>query len=655
MSDAAHAEAETSFDEIVAPVNHILRVGIIVSVGLAAASSYFGLWQAVGLPLDLIGLAAALIGGWPIWMEAWEAIRERQINMEITMAMGVAAALAIGEIETASVIVAFTLFSMYLEDLTKSRGKRALEVLLRGAPDKATVMRTGNWVEVVAADVQAGERVLVRGGAAVPVDGRVVEGTSTVNEAAITGEPFAKEKSKGGSVFAGTTNGGGTLEIEATRSGTDTTYARIVRLVREAGERRGKTQRLADRVAQGIVYVVLFAAVATWFGTHDRIAVVSVILVAGACGVAAGTPLAILATIAKTARRGVILNGGLAVEALAAVDTVVFDKTGTLTRGEPALERTVAADGTTDASFLGPVAAIEQGSDHPIARAIARASPGAQLASGVQYVAGRGMRGAVDGVEVIVGNIAMLGESGITVSDAAQRLAVEETKRGRIVVYAAVGGAFRGTLVLADELRPEAAASLARMRADGMRLVMLTGDGKASASDVATRLGIDEVHAELLPEDKLRIVQNLKQQGRRVLFVGDGINDAPALAEAHVGAALQSGTDAAIETADVLLMTNDLSGLGEALHESRRSQRVILFNFGGTLVVDFIGIGFAALGLIGPLASAIVHVGSELCFILNSARLFSAIGGASATSSDGTARPKPSQLATAAVEVGREP
>lgn len=621
-----HGDAETSFDELLAPVDHTRRLGVIAFMALASVSSWLGLWRTLGLPLDVIGLGATLVGGWPIWKEAWEALRERQINMEITMAMGVVAALVIGEFTTATVIVAFTLFSMYLEDLTKSRGKRALEALLRAAPEQATVLRNGTWTEVAAADVRTGERVVVKGGAAVPVDGRVLDGRSNVTEAAITGEPFPKEKAPGSLVFAGTTNGSGTLEIEALRSGSDTTFARIVKLVREAGERRGKTQRLADRVAQAIVYVVLIAAVLTYVATRDRMAVVSVILVAGACGVAAGTPLAILATIAKSARRGIIINGGQTVEALAGVDTIAFDKTGTLTRGEPVLERVVCFNGHAEDALLERVAAIERGSDHPIARAIVRARPAGPMASSVQYTAGRGVQGDVDGTQVIVGNLAMLDEAGIEVPAAARQLEAEETGRGRIVVHAALGGTLGGALVLADELRPEAVETLARLRAEGLRLVMLTGDRAASARDVAARLGIDEVHADLLPEDKLRIVQELERSGRRVCFVGDGINDAPALVEAHVGAALQSGTDVAMETADVLLMTNDLSRLGEALRDSRRSQRVIIFNFGGTLAVDFIGIGLAAFGLLGPLLSAIIHVGSELVFILNSARLFSSGG-----------------------------
>jgi heavy metal translocating P-type ATPase len=615
---------ETSFDEVIAPVHHARRLAVIAAMAVAATASFLGLWHRLGLTFDAIGLAATLAGGWPVWREAWEALRGKQINMEITMALGVAAALAIGQFATAAIIVAFTLFSMYLEDLTKGRGKRALEALLRAAPEGATVHREGKWVQVQARDVRPGERVLVKAGTSIPVDGLVREGHGSVMEAPITGEPFPQEKSAGSRVFAGTTNGNGTLEIEASRAGTDTTYARIVGLVRDATERKGRTQRLADKLAQGIVYVVALAAAVTFLLTRNPVTVVSVILVAGACGVAAGTPLAILATTAKNAKRGVILKGGEAVEALARVDTIVLDKTGTLTRGEPAIHRVHAFDGTSEADLLDLVAAVEQGSDHPIARAVLAKHTPKMRADRIESVAGRGVRGRVGGRDVLVGNSSFLREAKIDVPQDADALGSRESDAGRIVALVAAGGRLLGALVVTDELRPQAAPTVRRLREAGHRVIMLTGDREGPAREAGRKLGIDDVRADLLPEDKIRIVRDLQASGRRVCFVGDGINDAPALAEADVGVAMQSGTEAAMETADAQLMTNDLSRLADALEESRRAQRVILFNLGGTMVVDGVGIVLAAIGLLGPLLAALVHVASELAFILNSARLFAA-------------------------------
>jgi heavy metal translocating P-type ATPase len=608
---------QTSADEILAPINHPLRLLAIGAMALAAAASFLHLYARLHLGFDWIGLVATLVGGWPIWMEAWEAIREKQINMEITMALGVAAALAIGQFATAAIIVAFTLFSMYLEALTRSRGKHALEVLIRNAPESAAVQRDGAWVEASAESLRPGDLILVRPGDKVPADGRVVRGESHVAEAAITGEPTLRPKGPGATVYAGTVNGNAALEVEVARAGQDTTYARIVHLVREAGERRGRRQRLADLLAQGIVYVVLAAAAMTFLLTRNLTSTISVVLVAGACGVAAGTPLAILATTAQSARRGIIIKGGEAVEALATVDTVVFDKTGTLTRGVPSVERVeMLGPGSRDA-FLGTISAVEQGSDHPVALAIRNSIPPTGRAEGVHYVAGRGMLGQVAGEKVLVGNADLLQEHGIHVDAAAK-----PAEAGELVVYGAVGSRLRGVIHLADEPRPEARDVVLRLRRMGLRVIMLTGDQPGPARRLGAAVGIDDIQAGLLPEDKIRIVRQLRQQGRRVCFVGDGINDTPALVESNVGVAVGSGSEAALETADVLLMSSDLNGLAQAIAGSRKSQGVILFNFGGTLAVDFAGIVLASLGLLGPLLAALVHVGSELAFILNSARLF---------------------------------
>lgn len=615
-------ESHGSFHEVFEPVNHRRRLAAIAAMGLAAGASFLGLYAKLGLPFDWIGLVATLIGGWPIWMEAWHAIRAREINMEITMALGVAAALVIGQFATAAIIVAFTLFSMYLEALTRGRGRKALEVLVRGAPETANLWRNDAWVEVGADALAVGDLVMVKPGEKVPADGKVLRGESFLAEAAITGEPSLRPKGPGSVVFAGTLNGNAALEVEVTRRGEDSTYARIIRLVKEAGDRRGKTQRLADRVAQGIVYVVFVAATATFLLTHNWTTTISVVLVAGACGVAAGTPLAILATTARSAGRGVIVKGGEGVEALARIDTVVFDKTGTLTGGTPAVQEVVTFDGMASQEFLAAVAAVEEGSDHPIANAIRAGARPPLRAEGVQYVAGRGVRGKVSGKEVLVGSLTLMREGGITVPPRAGDEERKAQASGHVLVFGSIAGQLQGAIHLADEVRPEAAQAIERLRALGLRLVMLTGDREGPAREVARKVGIEDVRFDLLPEDKIRIVQELKAEGRRVCFVGDGINDAPALAESDVGVAVASGSEAAIETADVLLMNSDLNGLVETIRSSRRSQAVILFNFGGTIAVDLVGIGLAAFGLLGPLLAAFVHVGSELVFIANSARLF---------------------------------
>ncbi|MHB8584779.1 MAG: heavy metal translocating P-type ATPase [Thermoplasmatota archaeon] len=627
---ARAAHDETEFDEILAPVHHARRIAAIVLVALGAIVSYLGSVRAPGIAPDAIGLIAALAGGWPIWMEAWEAIREREINMEITMALGVVAALVVQQYSTAAFIAAFTLFSMYLEDLTKSRGRRALEALLEAAPRTATVQRGGEWITTAADRALVGERILVRPGERIATDGHVVEGESQVVEAAITGEPFPQDKTTGSFVYAGTVNGHGRLIVQCERAHDETTYSRIVALVREASERRGKKQRLADRLAQAIVYVVLAAAAITYIVSHNATTAVSVILVAGACGVAAGTPLAILATTARGARQGVVLKGGEAVEALASVDMVVFDKTGTLTTGEPTVDSFVPLDGTDGSEVLRYLHAMESSSDHPLAKAVTRfaserhpaAGGTGRAAEGVQYLPGRGLRARIDGTEVVAGNLSLVAERGAAVPDAAREIVAKAAQDGNRVVLCAVGGVVRAGIVLRDALRPRAEATVAALKARGLRVCMLTGDDEAPARRIGAEVGIDEVHANLSPADKLGLVRAWQSEGRKVAFVGDGINDTPAIAEATAGIAMRSGSDAAVEACDVLLVSNDISDITLAFDAGRRAQRVILFNFGGTLAVDGVGILLAAAGFLTPLPAAIVHVGSELAFILNSARLF---------------------------------
>jgi heavy metal translocating P-type ATPase len=618
LGDDEHEES--TFDAILAPTPHARRWAVILLALAFSLASFARWWRLVGLPFDAVGLLVALVAGWPIWREAWEAVRERQINMEITMTLGVAAALAIGQIATALLIVSFVLFSQYLEELTRGRGRNALDALLRAAPETATVWREGAWASVPASDARAGDRILVRPGERVPADGRVAQGEPTLDESALTGEPFSRPKRVGDAVLSGALNGNVAFEMEATRDGEESTYARIIRLVREASERRGGTQRLADRVAQGIVYVVLAAALVTFLLTRDPVKTVSVVLVAGACGVAAGTPLAILAVTARSARRGVIVKGGETIEALARVDTVVFDKTGTLTHGQPVLSRARAAPGRREEDVLRPARSVEQGSDHPIARAI-RAAPGDPPvpAAGVEYRPGLGVLGSVDKQRVLVGNRRLLAAEGVAVPP----VVASWEDEAQLLVLVAVDGAFVGALELRDELRPSAREAVRSLERDGLRVVMLTGDREASAARVARELGIEH-RAQLLPDDKIRIVEEMRRGGRRVCFVGDGINDAPALAAADVGVAMRSGSEAAIETADATLMGDDLTLLPQLVRDAKRAQRTILFNFAGTLVVDGAGLALATVGLLGPVLAACVHVGSELVFILNSARLFTA-------------------------------
>ncbi|HYL30658.1 MAG TPA: cation-translocating P-type ATPase [Gemmatimonadales bacterium] len=594
----------------------------VALVAVAAAAVWFRVWEPFP-SVSVIGLAAALIGGYPIFKEAAENLLARRMTMELSMTIALAAALVIGEFFTALVITLFVLVAEILEGLTVDRGRRAIRHLLAYLPRAATVRRNGQVREVPMEALRAGDRVLVNPGGAIPVDGSVVGGASFVDQAAITGESMPVEKGVGSTVYAGTINQSGALEIRADQVGRDTSFGKIVDAVERAERSRAPVQKTADRLAGYIVYVALAAAVLTFLVTRDVRSTISVIIVAGACGIAAGTPLAILGAIGQAARQGAIVKGGLYLEALASTDTVVLDKTGTVTFGTPSVRAVVPAAETSEEEVIRAAALAERRSEHPLAKAIlARAE---QLGLPPQeperftYTPGRGVVAELAGERFLVGNEALLAEQGVSLS------ALPEWRSdGASPVFVARGTRLLGVIQVADALRSEATAAVGALRAMGIRTILLSGDVRAVAEAVARQLGTDEVGAELLPDQKQLWVTSLVEQGRKVAMVGDGINDAPALAAASVGVAMGSGTDVARESADVVLLGNDLGKFVETVRVARRTRRIILQNFAGTLAVDAVGMGLAAVGLLNPLLAAFIHVASELAFILNSARLLPA-------------------------------
>jgi heavy metal translocating P-type ATPase len=442
-----------------------------------------------------------------------------------------------------------------------------------------------------------------------------------VEQAAITGEAMPVEKAPGDGVYAGTINQSGALEIAAQKLGRDTTFGRIIEAVERAEKSRAPIQKTADRLAGYLVYFALGAAILTFILTHNIRSTISVVIVAGACGIAAGTPLAILGAIGRAAHQGAIIKGGLYLEALAAVDTVLLDKTGTLTFGTPQIQEVVSANGFGERQIITAASIAERKSEHPLAKAVvARAT---ELAIPLvepdefSYTPGKGVRVSYEGEEILVGSLSLFVAHGMT-----RGLPVSSDGAGGVSdVYVARAGQVLGSIRIADVLRPEAKNAVAAMRQMGLRTVLLSGDTQAVTSSVGRDLGVDEAVGGLLPEQKAERVAHLRSKGRNVAMVGDGINDAPALVEANVGIAMGSGTDVARESADVILIGSDLSKLVETLRVARRCRGIIMQNFVGTLVVDSIGVGMAALGFLNPLLAAFIHVTSELAFILNSTRL----------------------------------
>ncbi|HET6401662.1 MAG TPA: cation-translocating P-type ATPase [Candidatus Kapabacteria bacterium] len=593
----------------------LIRIGF---VALAALAVWLRVWEPFA-KVSIIGILSTAIGGWPIWKEAFENLRQKRMTMELSMTIALVAALVIGQFFTALVIMFFVLGAEVLEGLTVGRGRNAIKDLMSLMPREA-VLRTAEGDRTVPIEqLNPGDEVLIKPGAALPVDGVVVSGISSVDQSAITGESIPAEKSEGAPVFAGTVNQSGALVVRTESIGRDTAYGKIVETVEHAEQVRAPIQKTADRFAGYLVYFALACAALTFIITHDARSTISVIIVAGACGIAAGTPLAVLGAIGRAARHGSIIKGGIYLEALGNIDTVVFDKTGTLTEGTPRVTHVYPAFGKFPEEVVEAAAICEKNSEHPLAGAVL--SKAAELHIAVvtpdhfHYATGRGVACAVGASKIVVGNRQWLGENGIVASTG------HEDADSTGALYVGKDGNLLGTIDVKDVARPESRTAIQALRRMGLRTVLLTGDAASVAKELQSELEFDAVHAELLPNQKAEAIARMRSEGRNIAMVGDGINDAPALMQANVGVAMGSGTDVARESADVVLIGNDLLKFVETVKIARWCRTIIRENFIGTLTVDGIGVGLAAFGMLSPLLAALIHVSSELIFILNSTRL----------------------------------
>ncbi|HEY0737365.1 MAG TPA: cation-translocating P-type ATPase [Herpetosiphonaceae bacterium] len=600
---------------------------VTVVVLVAALGEQLGIFDRVveRLPWWIPALAI-VIGGWPVLRGVIQAALNRQVTSHTLMTAGVIAAIAVGQWTTAALIVFFMRFADWLEDLTTGRSRQALQRLVALQPQIAHTLRDGSDVDVPIAEVTVGEIVVVRPGERIPVDGVVIEGYAPVDQAPITGESIPVEKQRGDTVFAATIAQAGFLKIQVTKLATDTTFARIIRLVEEAESRKAPIQRFADRFSTYYLPTVLVIALATFLITGQVLNAVAVLVVACACAIALATPVVVLASVGSAAQRGLLIKGGIVLEQLARVDTVVLDKTGTLTRGQPQVTDVVPLNGVGERDLLQAVAAVESRSEHPLGKAIVRSV----AARGVTWpepetfspLPGRGIIATVGGQTWSVGNRRLLAEQDITLApaDEARVQALEGTGKTAFVV--AQDHTVVGVIGVADMIRPEATAALAELKRLGVqRLLLLTGDNERVAAAVAGELGL-EYQANLLPEDKIAVVQALQAEGAVVMMVGDGVNDAPALAQADVGVAMgAAGTDVAIEAADVALMRDDWQLVPEAVRISRRARRTIQQNLGFTALYNIIGITLAALGVLPPVFAAAAQSLPDVAIMLNSARL----------------------------------
>lgn len=639
LAEAGHPDRERDADPVAAAgapeaarrdVGEILGWGALALVALlvllAALGESLGIFDAAldRLPWWVPALAIAL-GGWRVFQGVARAALGGRITSHTLMTSGVIASAAIGQWTTAALIVFFMRFADWLEDLTTTRSRRALAALTGLRPARARVLRAGGELEVPVEAVRAAEIVVVRPGERIPVDGRVVEGAAPVDQAAITGESLPVDKAPGHGVFAATVVQAGFLKIEATRVGTDTTFARIVRLVEEAEAHKAPVQRFADRFSGYYLPAVLAMGVLTYFVTGQVVNAVAVLVVACACAIAMATPVVVLASVGRAARHGLLVKGGIALERLAKVDAVVMDKTGTVTCGEPAVTDVVPLDGGNEMDLLCAVAAVESRSEHPLARAVVRAALAHGLApaepDAFTPLPGRGLLGTLRGEQWAVGNRRLLAERGIGLEGEAEARAQALEAAGKTVFFVA-NGRLAGLVAVADVVRPEAKTALAELRQLGIRrLLLLTGDNGRVAAAVASELDV-EYRADLLPEDKIAAVRVLQGQGAIVMMVGDGINDGPALAQADVGVAMgATGTAVAVEAADVALMRDDWHLVPEAVRLGRRAARTVRQNLGFTAVYNVAGIALAAIGLLPPVWAAAAQSLPDVAIMLNSSRL----------------------------------
>ncbi len=595
-----------------------------------------------------LGLAVVLIAGYPIFRKVIAAALRRQVISHTLMSVGVVAALVIGQWATAAVIVLFMRVGEYAEQFTTGRARQAVKNLTNLAPQTAHVERQTETVEVPIAQVAVHDIVVVRPGELIPVDGQVLTGAATINQANITGESMPVEAGPGSKVYAATIATLGSLRIQTLRVGQDTTFGRVVTMVEEAEAHRADVQRIADKFSAYYLPVVATIALLTFLIRRDPLATAAVLVVACSCSFAMATPIAMLATVGAAAKRGLLIKGGKYIEILARADVLLLDKTGTLTQGKPQITDVIALNGVSEADLLMFAASAERYSEHPLAEAVTRAARdrAVAVAEPQQFhaLAGSGVRAQVNGKQVEVGSHRLFASQ--PVPPQAQVL----ENAGKTLLYVAVDGQLVGLLGASDTMRPEVPQALTLVRQQGIQQIeLLTGDNERTAADLGQQLGVS-YRANLLPEDKIAVVKEYQKQGRIVVMIGDGVNDAPALAQADIGIAMGvAGTDVAIEASHIAIMREDWMLVPEAFQIAKRTMRVVKFNIAFTTIYNVIGLTLAALGILPPILAAAAQSLPDLGILANSSRLLRYKGIAMGLDNTFEIRPRALELPISAV------
>ncbi len=568
---------------------------------------------------------ATLVGGFNIFKSAFQGLRVKQINSDLLMTIGIVASMLIREFSASTLIVFFMNIAHFLEGFTVRSSRKAIQDIIELAPEKATILRNGKEIEVATADITIGDIVIAKPGEKISVDGKVTFGTSSVDQAPITGESVPVEKSVYDEVFAGTINQHGVLHIKTEKVGENTTLSKVIKLVEEAESAKAPFQKFADRYSTYYLPVILISGLLTFFITHNPVYAIAVLVIACPCAIALATPIAVVAATGSAAKRGIIIKGGLYLEALAKVDTVVVDKTGTLTYGKPQVTDIIPFN-IYEKELIKYAASLERSSEHPLASAVVEEAEKMDISllqlKSFKYHVGEGILGKIENNSIIVGNDRLLERQRISIPThiKEQKTCLEEA--GKSVMYVVKGKSIIGLVATADTLREGIKTALQELKRVGIQhIILLTGDTEQITKVITKSLGIKEYLAGILPQEKITYIQKLQSQGKKVLMVGDGVNDAPALAQADVGIAMGSGTDVAIETSHVVLMQDDWLQIPEAIRLGKKTFSTIKQNIAFGVIFNIGGIVLASVGILTPILAAAAQSLPDVAVFINSSKL----------------------------------
>lgn len=621
MTEKLHSENhESTFDWT--------KILFSICATFTAASLIAGFLKLLpSLDSNLLALVAVVAGGAPILIGGVKALLHKNLDVDFLASIAIIGAVIVNQYAAAALVALMLTGGELLEDYTANRTSRAIQLLIESAPKTARIRRDGREYETPIENVRVGDLVLVKPGEKIPVDGQVLSGQASVNQAAITGESMPVEKTVNCQVLTGTLVELGALEIRVDKVGEDTTFAQIVKLIREGESNKAPIEKIADRYAKWFAPILLSIVLISYIVTRNVIAAVSTLVIACPCALTLATPTAVVASIGNAAKKGILIRGGAALETVGDTDTVVLDKTGTLTLGMPKVVEVKSFNGKSTREIVELAAVAEKFSEHPIAKAVSEKANELCLQvadpSSFQVLPGQGVIANYQNQRILVGNEKLINSQKIDPNDAINGCIDEQKALGRTVFVVSENDSVVGLISVADTSKQGVAESISNLRKLGVKkVVMLTGDNSQTANVIAKEVGVDEVGSGLLPQDKANYVKSHKENGDTILMVGDGVNDAPALASADVGIAMgKAGTDVAIEAADIVLISDDISKIPKIVETGKRTKKLIKQNILIAMTVNVIGVILAASGHITPVLAAGIHEGNAMFVVLNSTRL----------------------------------